>query len=295
MSGLSLLAALRAFEAAARAGGAGAGARALGVSQATVSFHVQRLENDYGVELFHRRGRRMELTPFGATLLEHARRLRSAEEDAAALLSAARSRYAGRLVVHAIGPYNVVPILRAFRVRYPRVSVSVGVGDSRSITARILDYQGDVGVVLDHEAHAELHCVRHRRQPLVVFAPAAHPLATRSGVTFADLEGQPFVIREEGSTTRRVFEGVLARRGVRIDVALEMGSREAVREAVAQGMGLGVVAEPAYVSDPRIVKLDLADAGMATHVELICRADRRQAPLVAAFLEAAGHRDPATP
>jgi len=287
MSGLSLLAALKAFDATVHAGGVSAGARAMGLSQATVSFHIQRLERDYGVELFHRRGRRLELTPFGRTLLEHARRVCSAEDDAAALLAAAKNRYAGRLAVHAIGPYNVLPILEIFRERSPGVRVTVGVGDSRSITGRILDYQGDVGVVLDHEPHPELHGVRHRTQSLVVFAPVGHPLAGRPQVSFEELAGQPFVIREEGSTTRRVFETALARRGLRVEVALEMGSREAVREAVAQGMGLGVVAEPAYVDDPRLARLRVVDADMATHVDLICRAERRQAPLIAAFYEAA--------
>jgi LysR family transcriptional regulator, low CO2-responsive transcriptional regulator len=68
-----------------------------------------------------------------------------------------------------------------------------------------------------------------------------------------------------------------------VQVALEMGSREAVREAVAQGLGLGVVAETAYVADPRLVKLDLIDTQMATQVHFICRQERRHAPLISAL------------
>jgi len=200
MSGLSLLAALKAFDATARWGSMTAAARALELQQPTVSAHIQRLEQEYGVELLYRRGRRLELTAFGRALLDHTRRAFSAEEDAHALLAAARSRYAGRLVVHAIGPYNVVPILKAYAQAYPQVSVAVGVGDSRTITAKICDYQGDVGLVLNHVDAEGLHSMPYRVQNLVVFAPVAHPLAQRGAISIHDLQGQRFVIREEGST-----------------------------------------------------------------------------------------------
>ena len=102
-----------------------------------------------------------------------------------------------------------------------------------------------------------------------------------------DLQSQRFVIREEGSTTRRVFESELIARNINIQVALEMGSREAVREAVAQGIGLGVVAETAYVPDPRLVKLKILDTAMATHVDFICRRERQNAPLIATIFDLA--------
>ena len=88
MSGLSLLAALKAFDATARAGSMTAAAKVLALQQPTVSAHIQRLESEYGVELFHRRGRRLELTSFGRTLLDYTRRTFSGEEDAHALLAA---------------------------------------------------------------------------------------------------------------------------------------------------------------------------------------------------------------
>lgn len=295
MSTSSFLAALRAFDATARSGSMTAAARALGLQQPTLSAHIQRLEQTHGVELFHRRGRRLELTPFGRSLLEHSRRTFSAEEDAQALLLAAQNRYAGHLVVHAIGPYNVVPILQRFTRQHPQVSLCVGVGDSRSIVARILDHQGDLGLVLHASDDPALVCVPHRRQRLVVFAPAGHALARQGRLLMADLHQQRFVIREEGSTTRRVFEAAMRSRGLVPRVALEMGSREAVREAVAQGLGLGVVAETAYLPDPRLTLLPVADSDMATHVHLVCRRERRHSPLVAAFFDiASGLGDAAT-
>ncbi len=117
-----------------------------------------------------------------------------------------------------------------------------------------------------------------------MFANLHHPLAQRTSLSLNDMRGQRFVIREEGSTTRRVFEKELEERGVEFRVALEMGSRESVREAVAQGLGLGVVAETAYVADPRLTKLNILDTRMATQVHFICREDRRQSPLISTLL-----------
>jgi len=284
MSGLTLLAALKAFDATVRAGSMSAAARSLGLRQPTLSAHIARLERQHGVELFFRRGRRLELTPFGQTLSECTRRAFRAEEDALALLTAAGIQSYGQLRICAVGPYNVTPVIKAFRAQRPRVSVAVTIGDSRQVVESILDFRGDIGLLVHAAEDPLLHCQPFRRQPLVVFASRLHPLAGAGTLRLADLQGQEFVFREQGSTTRRVFEQALARAGVAIRVHIEMGSREAVREAVAEGLGLGVVAEMAYVPDPRLVKLLLAPPGLQTHAHFICRQERRGVPLIREFL-----------
>lgn len=276
---------LKAFDATARAGSMSAAARLLGLRQPTISAHIAHLESAWGVELFFRRGRRVELTEFGRTLRDATNRIFRAEEDALALLASARSHYQGRLTLCAVGPYNVMPMISRFRQRWPRVGVSVTVGDSRQIVERILDFRGDVGVLVHPISDPRVHCVPYRRQRLMVFAHRDHPLAASGAVRLTDLRGQAFVMREHGSTTRDVFEKGLAQAGVEVEVALEIGSREAVREAVAQGLGLGVVADTAYVADPRLVPLPIAGAGLHTHSHVICLAERRPVPLIAGFLD----------
>lgn len=287
MNGISLLAALKAFDATARLGSMTQAAKQLGLQQPTVSAHVLRLEQEFGVELFHRRGRRLELSGFGSLLLEQTRRVFSGEEDAQALLLAARQHYVGRLQIHAIGPYNVLPILKHYRQRMPNVNLSVGVADSQTILSRILDWQGDVGIVLGAPVEPRLFHMSLRKQNLVVFCHKQHPLAAKVAISMHDLAGHDLVSREEGSTTRRVFEQTLHEHQVAMKITLEMGSREAVREAVAQGLGIGVVAEPAYIPDGRLVKLPLTDAKMHTEVHLVCRQERRQVPLIQTFIESA--------
>lgn len=276
---------LRAFNAAARLGSMSAAARELALTQPTVSAHVAALERRFGVELFFRKGRRIELTEFGACLHEHTHRMFSAEHDAMALLHQARSEYCGRLRICAVGPYNVTPLILQYRARWPRVQVAVAISDSAEIVRRVLDHQGDVGMPLLAVDDPRLHCVPYRRQPLVVFGPRDHPLlARRGGLALADLDGQAFVLREQGSSTRRVFEATLRQAGLAVRCAVEMGSREAVREAVAQGLGLGIVAACAYVADARLAVLPMRHPALYTQPHLICLKDRLSTRLVANFV-----------
>lgn len=281
---ISSSAELKAFDATARTGSMSAAARLLGIRQPTVSAHIAGLEKRFGVELFVRRPRGVELTTFGMALYEVSNRVYQAEQQAALLLLGARSQYEGHLKVAAVGPYNVLPMVKRYRTLYPRIRIAINVGDSRQIVGNILDHRADVGVMLHAVDDARVHCIPYRRQPLIVFAAATHPLASLKTMVLSDLESQEFVLREQGSQTRSVFESGLAAAGVRVRSTLEVGSREAVREAVAQGLGLGVVAQTAFVPDARLVVLPISDMALSTHVHVICLAERTAAPLIAHFL-----------
>jgi aminoethylphosphonate catabolism LysR family transcriptional regulator len=281
---ISSSAELKAFDATARTGSMSAAARLLGIRQPTISAHIAGLEKRFGVELFVRRGRGVELTTFGHALHEISNRIYHAEQQAALLLLSARSQYEGHLKISAVGPYNVLPMVTRYRAMFPRIRLAISVGDSRQIVDSILDHRDDVGVMLHAVDDPRVHCIPYRRQALIVFAPVSHPLANRKTMTLSDLEGQEFVLREQGSQTRSMFESGLAVAGVRMRSSLEVGSREAVREAVAQGLGLGVVAQTAFVADSRLVVLPISDMNLSTHVHVICLAERLTAPLIARFL-----------
>ncbi len=278
---------LRAFHAAARLGGMSAGARQLGLTQPTISAHVAKLEKRFGVELFFRRGRRVELTDFGRSLLETTHRLYDAEAEAMSLLAQGGSAYRGTLRICAVGPYNVMPMVREFRRQHPGVHVAMQMGDSREIVEQVLDYRGDVGVLVHAVEDPRIHCMPYRKQPLVIFCRRDHALADRKTLTLADLNAQSFVLRERGSTTRRVLEQVLGRHGVSIRCDVEIGSREAVYEAVAQGLGLGVVSAAAYRPDERTVSLPIQCDELYTHVHVVCLMERRQSLLVSRFMSVA--------
>ena len=118
------------------------------------------------------------------------------------------------------------------------------------------------------------------RHPIVLMMPATHEWAGRPGVSITELHGRPMVLREKGSATRRSFETALAKAGVTPEVVLEIGSREAVREAVATGLGLGVVQEPELGEDTRIAWTQIEDADLQATELIVCLEERRTSPVM---------------
>jgi aminoethylphosphonate catabolism LysR family transcriptional regulator len=276
---------LRAFHAVATEGGFTRAAESLGVTQPTLSAQVKALEDSYGVALFDRRGRGIVATTLARQLLEITRRLFLLEEEAQELLARARDLTTGHLRVSADGPYHVVPFLATFAQRYPAVHISLAIGNSQEVLDALLHYQADVAVVADLEPDARLETILCAENRLVVFVPRQHPWARRRAIRLADLEGQPMVLRELGSMTRRLFERATTKAKVNPRVVMEIESREAVREAVAAGLGIGVVSEPEFGNDERLVSVPVADGELVLREYVVCLRERRNLRVVAAFLD----------
>jgi aminoethylphosphonate catabolism LysR family transcriptional regulator len=274
---------LRSFLAVARAGGFTAAAQQLHVSQPTLTAQVRLLESQYGVELFHRVGRGVRLTETGSKLLALTGPLASIETDAVNLLREAGGLRTGLLTVGAVGPYQVTDMLAAFSQRYPAIDVQVRFGNSQEVLREVLDYRTDVAVLAHATSDSRLHVLPFSRAQVVVFVPASHRWAGRKSIRLAQLEGERMILREEGSTTRKAFAAALARAGVKPRKVMELASREAIREAVAKGIGIGTVSEAGYVPDPRIAMLRISDARIWTRTDVVCLKARRTARLVEAF------------
>lgn len=275
---------LRAFHAVASARSFTEAARVLGVSQPAVSMAVRGLEESYGVELLVR-GRRVEPTALGQALLEAVRPLFALETEAAEILGEASGLLRGHLRVGADAPYVVVPVLAAFRRDHPGVTLSLSLGNAQEVLRDLLDGRTDVAAFSDGPTDPRLFAVAAARSRQVVVVAKDHPWASRKALHLADLQGAPMVMREEGSVTRRAFEAAIREAGVEPEVVMELGSREAVQEAVAAGIGVGVVIEAERGHDARLVALPFADAAIE-HVELVaCLAERRRLRSVAAFLD----------
>lgn len=278
---------LRSFLAVARAGGFSAGARLLHVSQPALTTQVRSLEMQYGVELFHRSGRTVRLTETGQRLYALAASVAAMESDAVQLLRDAGELRTGMLTVGAVGPYQVTDMLAAFGRRYPAVRVQVRFGNSETVLRELLDLRTDVAVLAHFAEHPLLHNLPFSRAPLVAFVARDHRLARRRSIRLEELDGERMIVREEGSTTRKALEQALARAKVKPRVAMEIGSREGIRQAAAKGIGIGTVSEAGYIPDPRLVMLRISNARIWTETHVVCLETRREARAVSAFLEIA--------
>jgi len=276
---------LRAFLAVARNRGFSAAARTLGVSQPTLTSQVQALERQHNVELFYRRGRRLDLTDTGQRLLPIAQKIAELELDAYNLLYNSGVLNVGHLKIGAVGPFHVIEMVDAYRRKFPNVELSIRMGNSAETMADLENYVTDVAVLASFNDDPRFVAVPYADHAIVVFAHIDHPLAKHDSIRLQDLHGQPMVMREQGSTTRLALEKVLKEADVMPRVVMEIGSREALREAVARGIGLGTVSEAEFVPDPRFKLLPIEGNPVSTHTYIYCLADRKDSRLVASFLE----------
>lgn len=259
-------------------------AKALKVSQPSITTHIKALEEEYGVELFARHGHHVELTDLGRTLLSLSQNVFTLERDAVEILMQANGLSIGHLKIGAIGPSQVTEMILAFGKKFPDIELSVSLGNSEEVLKRVFDLRDDVGIVPQMRADSRLHSLPYSRNRIVLLVREDHPWANREKIELGELADHRLVLREVGSATRRIFEETLAAANIEIRRVLAIGSREAVREAVAAGLGIGIALEDESLPDERLRHLHIADVDVFLHPHVVCLQERKDAPLISAFL-----------
>jgi len=222
-------------------------ARSMGVSQPAATMQIQGLEADLGATLLERRYRRVDLTEAGRSLLPTARKVLAELERARAAIDGLSDTLGGHLelaVSTTPGQYILPRLLGSFLKAYPDVSVSLRVYDSADVVARVESGEAHLGMTGAKLPHAKADFEQMGTDDLLMVCPPASPLAGRTNLTLAQVAEHPFIVRETGSGTRLVFEKALKDGGVDpadLEVVMELGTSEAIVNAVEGGMGVGVV------------------------------------------------------
>lgn len=278
---------LRAFHHVATCGGFSRAAEALSLTQPAVSDQVRKLEEEYDVLLFNREKRRVALTGAGERLLAITQRLFEAERQAAELLAETRALRSGRLRVVADSAHHLLHVLAAFRRQHPKIDIVITSGNSREVAAALHAYEAEIGVLGEIPQGGEFDVVRLGSSPLIAFVARGHPLAGRGRMELAEIAAGQLVLREPGSKTRRAFEAAAAERGVPVRAAIEAQGREAVRELVAAGSGVGIVSRAEFGRDDRLAPIAVSDCEIVMDEALICLRERASGRLIRTFLELA--------
>lgn len=228
-------------------------AERLHMTQSAVSASVAALEASCGLALFHRVGRRIELTEAGAGFLPEARAILARVEGAETVLADLSGLKRGRLALKAsqtIANYWLGPLLYRFHTLHPEIVLSLSIGNTAQVAAAVLEGEVDLGFVEGEVNEVMLAKTIIPGDRLVLVVPAAHAWvsawAGRARIAPEDLTELPLVLREAGSGTRQVFESALARRGItpeQLQVVLELPSNEAVLSAVIAGAGATVISD----------------------------------------------------
>ncbi|MDH3631996.1 MAG: LysR substrate-binding domain-containing protein [Gammaproteobacteria bacterium] len=278
---------LRSFHAVAKEGGFTAASRAIHIGQSTISTQIKALENTYGITLFHRPGRKIQISDCGEALFKISQRILQLEEEARDLLNNYGGILTGDLRIGAVGPYHATDMLAKFNQKHPGINLTVKLGNSMEMVDLLMSYSVDVAVLAHTEDNPAIYARPFSRHPVIVFVNTSHPFAKRKHIRLEELQGQRFVYREVGSTTRRAFEKALKSAGVTVDPVMEVGSRESVWLAVERGIGIGVVSDVEFNPHPNLRTLKISDAEIFTTAHITCLSDRVESKLVKTFFEIA--------
>ncbi|HET8538506.1 MAG TPA: LysR substrate-binding domain-containing protein [Anaeromyxobacter sp.] len=234
---------LQIFDAAARTLSFSRAAEVLRLTQPAVSMQIRQLEHFAGVPLFERSGRRLHLTDAGDRLVQHARAVLRALEEADEAFAAMKGLRGGRLrlAVVSTAKYFAPRLIARFVQAHPGVEVRLQV-DNRDAVVRTLA-GNDVDLALMGRPPGELDLVAapFAEHPHVIIAPPDHPLAHRRRVEVEALAAETFLVREVGSGTRTAMERFFQERGVKLRVGMEMPSNETIKQAVMAGLGLSFI------------------------------------------------------
>ena len=274
---------LMTFFEVARQGSITTAARQLRVSQPTVTGRIRQLEEIYGVELFHRRASRVDLSEVGIALMPLAEQMMQQDGDADILL---RNLRFGTLRIGATGPFYILRSVAAFRQRYPAIDVSIEIGNSKTVLEALLEYRIDAAVSSHPVDDERLARVTLAADPMVVVVHPTHALARRPSIDIAELARQHLIVRERGSMTRVGMETALAEAGLELPSHTVIGSREAICEAVRHNLGVSVMPVGEVPrDDPALRAIPFAAAAPVIHEYLYCLQARRHTRLIGALLD----------
>jgi DNA-binding transcriptional LysR family regulator len=232
------------FATAAELGSFTAAGRKLHLSQAAVSQRVHSLEKSLGKPLFERQGGKVRLTAAGRTLHDYAQRILELHREARQQITGLPISVEGRLLLAAStvpGEHLLPALVSGFRQQFPHIHLQATVGDSKAVLEQVERGTVSLGLVGQKNDSPHLEFRFLARDHVVLVVPAHHALSRKRKVTLRQLRSQPLVLREVGSGLRHCVEKSLEKAGTSLaafNVAVELGSNEAVKEAVLQGVGV---------------------------------------------------------
>lgn len=278
---------LRAFDAVAREGSFSKAAVSLGLTQPAVTMQVRNLEESCGQALFARGGRRLSLTTAGTELFRLSRQIFVLEEQVEEYVSLASAFERGSLKLAADSPHVAMEVVAAFGRRYPGIEIAVALGSQRAVWEDVLEHRADAAILGNAPTNERVMNLRLAPQNMLVVLPHDHRFAARRTLGLKDLAGCRLIRREAGSNTQRLVDDAMQQAGVALPSAIELGSREAIQEAVKLGLGIGFVLEREMAADARIVGVPLRELQGCNIDSVVCLHSQRKRGVVRAFLEIA--------
>ncbi|GAX37115.1 LysR family transcriptional regulator [Nodularia sp. NIES-3585] len=242
---------LKVFEAAARHSSFTRAAEELFLTQPTVSMQIKQLTKSVGLPLFEQVGKRLFLTEAGRELFATCRQIFETIAQFEMTVADLKGLKQGqlRLAVITTAKYFVPRLLGPFCQLYPGIEIALQVTNHERLLERMVNNMDDLYILSQVPENLDVSYEPFLDNPLVVFAPVNHPLAKEKNIPIGRLTNQPFIMREPGSGTRRAVQELFDEHGVKVKVKLELGSNEAIKQAIAGGLGISVLSRHTLMPD----------------------------------------------
>lgn len=236
---------LQILEAIAKHGSFTRAAEVLGLTQPTVSQQIKRLTQTIGMPLFEQLGKQIYLTAAGQEVLGASAMISEKFAELEIAIDELRWLKQRRinLVASTTAKYFVPRLLGTFRRKHPEIELALHITNQEGVLTRLAKNQDDLYFTGRPPSDLEIELRPILENRLVVVAPSNHPLAGKTNIALKELATEPFIFREPGSGTRSVVENFLAENRVAVDVVIELSSNEAIKQAIAGGLGLSVLSE----------------------------------------------------
>jgi DNA-binding transcriptional LysR family regulator len=264
------------------------------LSQPTISSHIKDLEQHFGCPLIDRLSKEAVPTQAGRLLHGYARRLLALREETETAIFRHQGRLQGLLVIGGStipGGYLLPRVIGKFKAQYPHVRLSLIIEDTQQIIAGILEGALEFGVVGAESREKNLLQERLIDDEMALIVPSGHPLKSKKKIMLASLLTEPFIVRERGSGTRKSIQESLMQLGHSVEelnIVAEMGSTEAIRQGIRDGIGVSILSTLAVADDLKsgaLKALTIEGLNLTRSFFITRHRQRSLSPLGSAFLE----------
>ncbi|MCX8502980.1 MAG: LysR family transcriptional regulator [Beijerinckiaceae bacterium] len=279
---------LRLFLALADEGSMTRAAQKCHITQPTASMQLRELSLSIGLPLYEVIGKKIHLTDIGKELAATARAMLGEWNAFQQVTDRTKGLSRGelRVAVVSTAKYFIPRMLGRFCETYPEIDIKLDVFNRDGVIQALRENKVDLAVMSVPPSDLDVETEMFLNNPLVVIAPPHHPLTKQHNIPLSVLANEAFILREEGSGTRMMAERFFAAHGIRPRVKLNLGSNEAIKEAVAGGLGCAVLshhAVAAYRIDGSIAVLDVEGFPIQSQWFTVTLHGKRLGPIAAMF------------
>lgn len=279
---------LRAFNAVFKDGSISKAAQRLGLTQPAVTAQIRALERAHDVLLFERTGSGMKPTMLALRLYAETDGLDTIADVAAELLGASRALEIGELSIAVGAPNPAMALIAEYHRRFPGVRITTSFGNWGEVTAAIRERRCDVAIATEAPKDDEIVFTSFASQRVVAVVAPGHPLARRpQPISLSEIVSHTVIFRPSLSLTQQKLEAALSRTGLAVSPRVTLGTREALIEAVTQGLGVGFMFEQATNRREGLVRLAVTELAEVHREDVFCLTPCRRRRAVAALFELA--------